>query len=172
MTLEEALRGKEIPDEIKEELSIISVPHISFDGNKHEGQLIVHKDVAREMREIFEELFKRRFPIHQIIPITHYNWDDDASMAANNTSAFSYRVIYGETKRLSNHSYGRAIDLNPLLNPYIGIDGAVAPSGAVYDISVPGTITEDIAAIFKSCGWKWGGDWNPKDWQHFEKTPD
>lgn len=37
--------------------------------------------------------------------------NDNKSMSANNTSAFNYRVISG-TKKLSNHSYGLAIDIN------------------------------------------------------------
>lgn len=169
MTLGEALTGKEIPDEIRKNLVLVGVPFFSFDGEVHKGQLVVHTEVAEEMQEIFKKLLKMQFPIKQIIPVVAYAWDDDASMVVNNTSAFNYRVIFG-TNRLSNHSYGRAIDINPVQNPYVQRDGAVVPPGARYNLTQPGTVTTEVASLFKSYGWDWGGDWNEqKDWQHFEK---
>ena len=169
MSLAEALAGKEIPEDIKKDLRLVSIPYVSFDGNVSEGRLVVHSELAMEVQELFKKLFESRFPIHSIIPIAEYNWDDDASMAANNSSAFNYRLIAG-TDRLSNHSFGRAIDINPVQNPYCRRDGPVMPHGAQYDVTEPGTITNEIAALFKSRGWKWGGDWESlKDWQHFEK---
>jgi hypothetical protein len=150
-------------------LSIVTVPFLNFSGEVGEGQLVVHTDLAEEVTRLFEKLQKIRFPIQQITPVVTYEWDDNASMAANNTSAFNYRFIAG-TERLSNHSYGRAIDINPFQNPYTQRDGTVVPTGAVYDTTKPGTVTSEIASIFKSYGWEWGGDWNErKDWQHFEK---
>lgn len=169
MSLEEALAGKDIPDDIKKTLILVSVPFISFDGEVQEGQLVVHSSLTEEVQEIFKKLFEMRFPIQQIVPVVAYGWDDDVSMAANNTSAFNYRLIFG-TDRLSNHSYGRAIDINPVQNPYTQRDGVVVPTGAQYDLSQRGTVTAEIAALFKSYGWEWGGDWQEqKDWQHFEK---
>ncbi len=169
MSLDEALLGKEIPGDIRKNLALISVPYLSFGGEVREGELVVHAEVAEEVSAIFRKLLHMRFPIEQITPVVAYGWDDDASMAANNSSAFNYRVIFG-TDRLSNHSYGRAIDINPVWNPYVQRDGAIVPQGAEYAPPVPGTVTRGIADLFKSYGWNWGGDWNDrKDWQHFEK---
>ena len=169
MTLAEALAGKEIPEEIRGNLALTDVPYLSFGGIEKIGQLVVHEILVEDVKYLFNALLERQFPIEKIVPIVAYDWDDDASMADNNTSAFNYRKIY-RADRLSNHSYGRAIDINPLLNPYEGRDGSVVPPGATYDTNVPGTVTEDIAAIFKLRGWAWGGDWTSvKDWQHFEK---
>lgn len=169
MSLEKALANKEIPEEIRNSLALVTVPFFCFEREVREGQLVVHTDLTEEVQEIFEKLSKMRFPIAQITPVAAYEWDDNASMAANNTSAFNYRVIFG-TDRLSNHSYGRAIDINPVQNPYTQRDGAVVPPGAFYDTNQPGTITAEIALLFKSYGWQWGGDWQErKDWQHFEK---
>jgi peptidoglycan L-alanyl-D-glutamate endopeptidase CwlK len=168
-SLAEALVGKEVPSEIKNTLVLITVPYTSFEGKVSEGQLVVHRDVADEMQKIFKELSVLKFPIAKIIPIVAYDWDDDASMADNNTSAFNYRLIHG-TDLLSNHSYGLAIDINPALNPYTQYDGVVVPPGALYDITKPGTVTTDIVSIFKSYGWEWGGECLPtKDFQHFQK---
>jgi hypothetical protein len=65
-----------------------------------------------------------------------------------------------------------ALDINPLLNPYMGKDGSVAPVGAVYNQSVRGTIlaSSEVVRLFEALGWKWGGRWEtPIDYQHFEK---
>lgn len=169
MTLDEALLGKDIPHEIRETLTLVAVPYVSFEGEASEGHLVVHQDLVSDVREIFDALFQMQFPIQQMMPAVSYDWDDDASMAANNSSAFNYRFIFG-TDRLSNHSHGRAIDINPFQNPYTQRDGKVVPPGARYDPAQRGTVTADIADIFKSYGWAWGGDWiERKDWQHFEK---
>jgi hypothetical protein len=169
MTLEEALEGKEIPNGIRKNLVLVGTKYFSYSGEVREGHLVVHTEIGEEIQQIFKKLLEKRFPVQQIIPVVVYGWDDTASMAANNTSAFNYRLIFG-TDRLSNHSYGRAIDINPIQNPYTQRDGVVVPQGARYDPAVPGTVTPDIASIFKSYGWKWGGDWTTHtDWQHFEK---
>lgn len=169
MTLEEALARKEIPNEIKNNLVLTDIPYFSFDREIRNGQLVVHKEVADEVREIFKKLLEKQFPIQQIVPIVAYNWNDSVSMSANNTSAFNYRFIHG-TNRLSYHSYGRAIDINPAINPYIQNDGIIVPLGVHYDPTRPGTITAEVASLFKSRGWEWGGDWKTeKDWQHFQK---
>jgi peptidoglycan L-alanyl-D-glutamate endopeptidase CwlK len=99
-----------------------------------------------------------------------YGWSDDESMAANNSSGFNYRYIAG-TDKLSQHAYGRAIDINPLFNPYIRGD-VVDPPGGVYDPSRPGTLVagDAIVQAFEARGWTWGGRWDTrKDWHHFEK---
>lgn len=168
LSLDAALAGKDIPNEIRNTLALVEVPYISFEKEIRRGQLIVHSEVAEEVQNIFVQLLESRFPIARIIPIVAYGWDDAASMSANNTSAFNYRVIHG-TNRLSNHSYGLAIDINPALNPYTQSDGVVVPLGARYDPQKPGTITTDTALLFKAYGWEWGGDWTRKDWQHFQK---
>lgn len=169
MTLGEALAGKEIPQDIRDHLTIVTVPYVSFAEIRGEGQLVVHEALAEEVRDIFQRLFEMQFPMQKIVPIVAYGWDDAVSMADNNTSAFNYRVIAG-TNRLSHHATGRAIDINPLQNPYIGVNGIAAPPGAVYNPAQQGTITDDVVSLFKSYGWEWGGDWSDrKDWQHFEK---
>ena len=177
LTPEEALADNPLfpcPHDILESLTVISVAYWAFDGLEHEGQLVLHKDIAEEVRVIFEVLRCLKFPIARIIPIAdpRYGWSDELSMQDNNTSAWNYRTIAG-TDRLSWHAYGRAIDVNPLQTPYIRGEHR-EPQGAVYDPQVPGTITADspIVALFKERGFSWGGDWTTrKDYQHFEKSP-
>ncbi len=169
MSLDEALAGKDIPKDIKDSLTLVTVPYVSFDAEILEGQLVVHAELTEDVQRIFAVLCGMRFPIERMLPIVAYEWDDNASMEANNSSAFNYRFIAG-TDRLSNHSFGRALDINPMQNPYTQYDGTVVPSGARYDPAQPGTVTQEVAAVFKSRGWVWGGDWDGHtDWQHFEK---
>ena len=40
-------------------------------------------------------------------------------MAADNASAFNCRAVSGGPKSWSVHAYGKAIDLNPVENPYV-----------------------------------------------------
>jgi peptidoglycan L-alanyl-D-glutamate endopeptidase CwlK len=173
MNLQESLEGLEIPEEIRDTLALVDVQYYSFDDKLHQGQIVIHQDLANDLRSIFKEILEMRFPIQQVVPIVAYDWDDLVSMGDyNNTSAFNYRFIYGTTE-LSNHSHGRALDINPRTNPYTTRLGTIIPEGAVYDPSRPGTITADseIVKIFLSYGWEWGGNWEEtrRDWQHFQK---
>ena len=159
MTLEESLAGKDIPEEIKRAQVLLDIPYLSFEEDIRTGQLVIHIDLVKEIELIFKELLERKFPIEKMVPVAVFNWNDNTSMAANNTSGFNYRTIFG-TMRFSHHATGRAIDINPALNPYVrGV--FIAPPGAVYDTKVRGTVTEEIAELFKKRGWEWGGDWTP-----------
>ena len=172
LTIEEALRGTAAPEDIRASLRIAAVRYRSFDGAVHAGQLVVHESVAREVEEIFEELLALSFPIERVRPVSAYGWDDEASMTDNNSSAFNYRAI-ACTDRLSNHSYGLAIDINPFLNPYEQLDGKIVPAGSSYDPSKPGTFTAGSAAVnaFTSRGWRWLGERaENRDLQHFDKN--
>ncbi len=169
-SLEEALEGINIPPRVRRDLVIVKVQYYSFDNNLHQGQIVISQDLKNDIEKIFTKIKKEKFPVAKAVPIVRYNWNDEKSMEDNNTSAFNYRFIAG-TKKLSNHSFGKAIDINPLLNPYIRKD-LHQPEGSVYDPSQPGTITKDSFLVkeFKKLGWDWGGDWKDrKDYQHFEK---
>ncbi|MDD3345158.1 MAG: M15 family metallopeptidase [Candidatus Omnitrophica bacterium] len=176
-TLEEALR-KYAPFEFKRRQRLVEVLYYSFDGKIHKGQLVIDERLVGDIREVFRVALEDKFPIQSVIPISNSKfykdgeWNgDDQSMLANNTSAFNYRKVTGG-KKLSKHSYGFAIDINPVQNPYIKKD-IVLPPGAVYDPFVPGTLTSDCALVlaFTRLGWTWGGRWSSlKDYQHFEKV--
>ncbi len=163
------------PPEILERQKVLEVVYYSLDGKLHRGQIVIDKDLSQDVLEAFDLMRKIEFPLTSAIPIAdkRFRWNDSLSMEADNSSGFNYRMILN-TSRLSNHSFGRAIDINPLLNPYFPKIGADAlPKGAVYDISKPGTLFDgsEIVSLFKKMGWTWGGDWTDrKDYQHFEKS--
>ncbi len=170
MTLEAALKGQEIPPDIRQKLALLHLEYWGFDEKRHSGQIIIHCDLADEVREIFHEIAAYRFPIAKMVPVVAYAWSDDASMADNNSSAFNYRLAVAKA-HLSQHAYGRAIDINPVQNPYVKGD-AVLPPGAVYDPAARGALIAQgpVVAAFEKRGWMWGGRWATlKDWHHFEK---
>jgi hypothetical protein len=167
----ECFAGIEIPTEYIEQQTLISVEYFSFDNKFHLGQLVVNKSLSDEILAIFSEIKRMKFPIEKVIPISFYNWDDEISMQNNNSSCFNFRLIKG-TNRLSKHAFGKAIDINPMQNPFVK-QNSIEPKNAVYEISQKGTILENspIIRIFSDFGWEWGGNWtNSKDYQHFEKV--
>jgi peptidoglycan LD-endopeptidase CwlK len=160
------------PPEILALQAVLPVEYWSFDQKLHKGQVVIDSRLADDIRSIFDHMLHERFPLTSVIPIAdeRFSWSDDASMAANNSSAFNYRAIAG-TSRLSLHALGQAIDLNPLLNPYI-VGDVAQPPGAIYDPSRVGTMTADsfLVRIFEKLGWEWGGRWKDrKDYHHFQK---
>ena len=170
MAFEEAVAGISIPQSILENLRLVDVYYYGFDDKLHKGQLVVHKDVVLDVIEIFELIRESRFPISKVVPISKYGWSDEKSMQDNNTSAFNYRFI-SWTRVISNHASGLAIDINPMMNPYIK-NGISLPEKSVYDTIKAGTISSGSQLVkeFKQRGWQWGGDWKSlKDYQHFEK---
>ncbi len=159
-----------------EELAYVRISHWDYEGKPAVGELVVDAALAAEIVEIFRELHAARFPIQKMRLIDHYQGSDDASMDDNNTSAFNCRWMTGKKGVFSNHSWGRAIDVNPLTNPYVTKKGSVSPKGgkpfADRQQAATGLIKKDDAcyAAFAKRGWSWGGEWtNVKDYQHFEK---
>ncbi len=159
-----------------DDLQYVKIKHYDFDGNVKDGELIVNKKVAKEVAQIFYELYKAQYPLTSVRLVDDFGepGDDNLSMAANNTSAFNYRKVTG-SKNLSRHSYGAAIDINPLFNPYIDGERIAPENGAEYadrSKDFPGKIDHDDLCykLFTAHGWTWGGDWKgDKDYQHFSK---
>jgi len=158
------------------ELRRVDVDYIGFDRQTRRGQLIVHQDVVSDVIAVFGQLYRLGFPIEKISTVDHYPAaDDELSMEDDNTSAFNCRRIPG-SGAWSQHAYGRAIDVNPLLNPCIYASGAFEPHNAAAYLdrgrSDPGLLHRDDPAVhvFTDHGWRWGGDWTaPIDYQHFER---
>ena len=156
------------------DLRRVELTHWGFDGLRHQGELIVHKNVAHRVANIFHTLYSMRFPIRTMLPVDQFGADDNASMAADNTSAFNCRPITGSTSGFSVHSYGQAIDVNTLENPYVKGALVQPPAGKPFTNRAtlrPGMIRhgDRVWRAFKTHGFTWGGDWKSlKDYQHFE----
>jgi len=157
------------------DLRYVTVTHHGFEaGEVAQGELVVHADVAESVVSVFSTLFEAGYPIRSMRLVDDFGASDDDSMAADNTSALNCRAITGGTER-SQHAYGRAIDLNPVENPYVrGRHVAPSEGRAFADRTPsPGVIQPDDAVVraFEAIGWSWGGEWSsPVDYQHFSQT--
>lgn len=157
-----------------EQLRRVGLDYLGFDGKTRRGALVVHESLVPQVIAIFDQLYRIRYPIERMRTVDHYlRAEDELSMEDNNTSAFNCRGIPG-SGNWSLHAYGRAIDLNPLLNPYIdGTDLEPANAARYLDRTRtdPGLLHRDDPAVraFTDRGWQWGGAWrSPIDYQHFE----
>ncbi len=158
-----------------QQLVSVKVLHYNFQGEEKEGELIVHRKMAQNTLKIFRELKQVKFSIEQIKPIENFAGDDELSMSHNNSSCFNYRKI-ANSKLVSLHSYGLAIDINPLQNPVITFEHGkpvVRPTQGMEYLNRqnqrPGMI-EPVVKIFISNGFSvWGGNWqDPIDYHHFQ----
>lgn len=163
----------------RSELRYLRLSYYTADGQTKVGELICNKLIASDLKEIFQELYKHHYPIERMQLIDDYDADDERSMQANNTSCFNFRAIAG-TKKLSKHSLGMAIDINPLYNPCVKVnkDGSTSiqpKTGRRYanrQRQWPYKIDKNDLCyrLFVSHGFQWGGSWRSvKDYQHFER---
>jgi len=154
------------------DLRAVRVSYWGFDDASHAGTIVVARRVAQDVVGVFRRLWAERFPIRRLRPVSAYRGNDDASMAADNTSGFNCRYV-GGTKRWSMHAYGEAIDVNPVENPYIRGSFVSPPRGRAFlDRSRyrKGMAVSDgvLVRAFVSVGWKWGASFG--DHQHFSTT--
>lgn len=176
LTLEEVLKQKQAipaPQEVLNRQRIVEVTYYSFDSKLHQGQIVADVDLVVDIKKAFNLIRKTKFPVKSVIPFVDRRFMSEVEKTAslNNSSVFNYRLI-ANTNKLSNHALGRAIDINPAINPLIQGD-KIRPEGANYDPKVPGTIigNEEFVIYLKEKGWEWGGDWTDlKDYMHFEKA--
>ena len=157
------------------DLRLLTLSHWGFDRTARTGRLIVHEDVARPLLGVFRKLYGERFPIRRIVPVDAYGGSDFRSIEADNTSAFNCRYVDGTT-RWSEHAYGRAVDVNPIENPYVS-GGRTSHSASVPYLDRSrhrqGMAHEGGALVraFDAIGWGWGGRWTSvKDYQHFSAS--
>jgi hypothetical protein len=157
------------------DLRLLTMTHWGFDRRVHTGRLVVHRDVAREVLGAFGRLYGARFPIRRMVPVDAYGGSDFRSIEADNTSAFNCRYVDGTT-RWSEHAYGRALDVNPIENPYVSGGRTSHTASRRYlerTRSRAGMALEGGALVraFDRIGWGWGGRWSgTKDYQHFSAS--
>jgi hypothetical protein len=162
------------------DLRLVEVSYWDFEGVVRTGPLVLNERVAKDILWVFKRLFRARFPIQEIHlaakdrPITPEDYWDRSRRSV--TASFNCRPATGSTS-LSHHSYGWAIDINPLQNPYVRGDGTVLRhiakpfrdrslrrKGMIHDGDI-------VVRSFARIGWEWGGHWNTlKDYMHFSLT--
>jgi hypothetical protein len=158
-------------------LRVIRLRRWGFDGQADWGRLVVHRAWALKIVSVFRTLYEQRFPIRRMRLVDYYGADDLESMKHDNTSAFNCRWRAGQPGVWSMHAYGKAIDVNPLENPYVRGDYVSPPGGRRYvDRSQhsKGMIHAGDVAVsaFRLIDWEWGGAWtgSVKDYQHFSSN--
>lgn len=158
------------------DLRRLELSYWGFDDRPHTGALVVHAAEADNVIGVFRRLFDRRFPIRRMEPIDVYGGSDDASIAADNTAGFNCRnAVASGPPTWSQHAFGRAIDVNPVENPYVLEGDVLPPAGREFldrrnvrpGMAVRGG---ELVAAFAEAGWSWGGVWANPDYQHFSST--
>lgn len=160
----ESLKSKGVPQEIIDKISLVNIYYRGFDNKLYHGQIIIHKDLVSSIKNIFKRIVSEtNFPMTSVFPISMFNWNSSSRL--NNSGAFDWRFVKNSDE-ISDHSFGAAIDINPVLNPWVRKGLPNFP----YNQNKRGTLyyNSDVVKIFKDEGWKWGGDWKKsKDWMHF-----
>jgi hypothetical protein len=159
-----------------DDLRLVRARYVGFDGRAHTGRIVVHRDVASEVVAVLRRLYAVRFPIRRMVPVDAYGGSDFRSIEADNTSAFNCRYVDGTTS-WSEHAYGRAIDLDPIENPYVTSGGTTSHRASRSYLRRapyrPGMAVEGGAVVraFDAVGWGWGGHWSgARDYQHFSAS--
>lgn len=154
------------------DLRLVTVTYATFDGRAGTGEIVLNAQVVDDVVAAFAELYAARFPIHKMVTMEVYGGVDGAAGQDNNSSGFNCRNVRG-TDRWSQHSYGLAVDINPLHNPYL-VGGEIRPpAGEAYLDRAderPGMIVEGdvVFRAFTSRGFEWGGYFvTTPDYQHF-----
>lgn len=155
-------------------LRLVTVRHTTMDGGWASGGVVVHADVATATARVFRTLYEQRVPVALLRPVSAYGGSDDRSMAANNSSGFNCRRTTSGGS-WSEHSYGRALDVNPVQNPYVSGRTVLPPAGTGFTdrsryragmLHAAGGVR-----AFTAQGYHWGGTWSSlKDYQHFSTS--
>jgi len=162
----------------RSKLSTIRMNYYGRDKLMHRGVLIIRTDLVPEIKAAFGKSLAARYPFAKMRNPDVYDGNDPRQMKANNTSGFNCRKVVGNPYAQSPHSYGIAIDVNTVQNPYRDSKGKWWPSnGKPYIDRTPlrlgmlgkgSTLTKQL----RSDKFFWGGLWSPgRDYQHFEYRP-
>ncbi|WOQ16457.1 M15 family metallopeptidase [Raineyella sp. W15-4] len=163
------------------QLRTIDLDYRDFDGNLRRGQIIVRDSVVNDVISAFSKAYGSGYEMRQITNPNAFGGDDPTQMAADNTSGFNCRAVVGNPYSQSPHSYGTAVDVNTVENPYRDGNGTWWPGngsqyilGGVQDRlqTDPAVLRTDstLTRALEGSGWFWGGRWNPgRDYQHFQK---
>ncbi len=159
------------------DLALLRFNYWGFDGEVERGPMVVNAAVAEDVLGVFRELFQARFPIRRVLLAKRFRPNADPDSRGSVTASFNCRPVVtpdGPGDTFSQHSYGLAVDINSLQNPYVREDGFVRNRFArpYVDRSqdLPGMIHQGdvVVRAFAAIGWEWGGDWSSgKDYMHF-----
>lgn len=132
--------------EMKPYLTQIEVPIFTVKKKKSTMKLTVHKKLAAEIKAVFEDMAKEKFPVDPTC-----------------TAGYTWRVMASNGSKLSYHSYGCVVDLNWTHNGASYTDWPYKPGKDKL------AVTKKVVKIWKRHGFYWGGDWSAEsfDPMHF-----
>ena len=162
------------------ELRMLRFNYWGFDGRVKRGPMVVHTSVAPDVLWVFGQLFEAQFPLKRVGLTREFKearLETDPDTRRSVTASFNCRPVItpaGAGDTFSQHSFGLAIDVNPLQNPYVREDGWVRNRFARPYVdrsrNLLGMIEEGDVVVrsFAAVGWAWGGNWSGgKDYMHF-----
>ena len=113
-------------------------------------RITVHKDLQEEVKNIFNEICNNNFNVYSI-------------------GGYCFRTInnpnHPNSKTLSMHSFGCAIDINPDVNPFTKNGKPQSSGDSNTKIRTNNSV---VVKIFAKYGWGWGGRYG--DYMHFSKA--
>jgi hypothetical protein len=154
---------------IADQLIELKLSYYGFDDQPHQGIIIVNKAIDLQVINIFKALFGARYHIAKLEP-----YSITSNFPLNNATVGYYcaKLPIPESE-LESHAEGKAIDINPMQNPYVNRT-EVWPIEAANNVTrndAPGVIREGHKTynIFAAHQWEWGGlrQRNP-NYMHFE----
>jgi D-alanyl-D-alanine carboxypeptidase len=163
-------------------LRLLTVSHWNFQGRVQIGHLVVNQRYAGPLTKVFRRLYELRFRIRHMRFGDAYGPADVRPADGDVTYSFECRQAVPSpctggsgTGSWSEHAYGRAIDLNPIENPYVGCGRSRERASRPYlnrSRLRRGMVTPAVVLAFRSIGWGWGGSWsgNTKDYMHFSAS--
>lgn len=156
-------------------LRMVEMPYYDWRGVPRRGRLVARSTAVADLQQVFRKAFAARFPIRRMNPPDVYRGSDVRAMAADNTSAFNCRKVTGNPYRLSQHSYGNAIDINTVENPYVTSSRVYPRTGRTFlnrAKARKGMILRrgPVARAMSRQGWRWGARWAHPDYQHFSSN--
>jgi hypothetical protein len=165
------------------DLALLRFNYWTLDGTVARGPMVVNASVAEDILGVFRTLFEARFPLQHVglaRAFSEKRLENHPDSRRSTTASFNCRPVVtpdGAQPTFSQHSYGLAIDVNPLQNPFVRSDGWVRNRFARRYVDrsrdLPGMIHADDVVVdaFAAIGWSWGGDWSgEKDYMHFSAS--
>jgi len=156
-------------------LRLLRLTHYGFDKKLHRGEIVVRTSAVSDVSAVFKRALDDRFPIRLMRRVDRYHGSDIRSMEKDNTSAFNCRHVTGNPSRLSQHSYGNAVDVNTRENPYVTGSRVYPSTSRTYlnrgNVRKGMLISSGpIPKEFSRRGWPWGARWSHPDYQHFSSN--
>lgn len=161
------------PVQRRGQLRRIDIGYVDFNDTAQRGHLIVNRDTARSFVRIFTALFDARFPIASMTGVESFGGDTNASLRANNTSAYNCRRLdqINAPPLESPHANGRSVDINPVQNPWMDLRCDCWVPGKRNSARTPGPGKilpgDEVVRLFEAEGWIWQNIKVP-DYMHFD----